>query len=261
MTTAGATLFLFPTWIYLFHQLGVMLFTNAIIAMFFSFFFLAPLLAIAGPVGFCICKRSVAESSDEIPRAEGKCGLDAFPIGQCVQVRNAGEAWQRGFVEGLDPATGALPLVRVDGSPEPLVWDEIKTEYSNKFDALDADDTDDVPGAPVDEDDRSSTPLEEFEAATDDSSGQHWGDLAPRPQGEVERASGGSNSLPLGTRKSQPVGGVEADLHKELAAVRESAAEAVRQAAAAEARARELEQRLRHVAGEEERVPTPGTIE
>jgi len=53
ITTAGATAFLFPTWIYLFHQMGVMLFVNVLIALFYTFFFLAPLLDICGPVGEC----------------------------------------------------------------------------------------------------------------------------------------------------------------------------------------------------------------
>jgi len=52
-TTAGSTAFLFPTWIYLFHQLGVMLCCNTLIALLYSFLFLAPLLLIAGPVGNC----------------------------------------------------------------------------------------------------------------------------------------------------------------------------------------------------------------
>merc|ERR1719473_2363683 len=51
MTTAGATAFLFPSWIYLFHQMGVMLFANVIIALMFTFFFLSPLLSICGHSG------------------------------------------------------------------------------------------------------------------------------------------------------------------------------------------------------------------
>lgn len=72
LTTAGATVFLFPTWIYLFHQLGVMLFLNTLIALFFTFFFLTPLLDAIGPVGhglqsgdiFCFCRRR-AEDTEE----------------------------------------------------------------------------------------------------------------------------------------------------------------------------------------------------
>mmetsp|Transcript_56703 Transcript_56703/g.132206 ORF Transcript_56703/g.132206 Transcript_56703/m.132206 type:complete len:303 (-) Transcript_56703:66-974(-) len=52
-TTAGATIFIFPTYIYLFYQLGVMLCVNTLIALFYCFFFLAPTLMICGPIGQC----------------------------------------------------------------------------------------------------------------------------------------------------------------------------------------------------------------
>lgn len=54
LTTAGATVFLFPTWIFLFQQLGVMLFTNTLIAVSLTFYFLSPLLISSGPVGVCM---------------------------------------------------------------------------------------------------------------------------------------------------------------------------------------------------------------
>ena len=52
-TTAGSTLFLFPTWIYLFYQLGVMMFANTILAVMYSFFFLSTLLMACGPTYGC----------------------------------------------------------------------------------------------------------------------------------------------------------------------------------------------------------------
>merc|ERR1712072_212225 len=52
-TTAGSTLFLFPTWIYLFYQLGVMMFANTILAVLFSFFFLSTILMLMGPTYDC----------------------------------------------------------------------------------------------------------------------------------------------------------------------------------------------------------------
>jgi hypothetical protein len=53
ITTAGATLFLFPTWIYLFYQLGVMMFANTVLAVMFSFFFLSTILMLMGPTNGC----------------------------------------------------------------------------------------------------------------------------------------------------------------------------------------------------------------
>jgi hypothetical protein len=52
-TTAGATLFLLPTWIYLFYQLGVMMLANTILAVLFSFFFLSTILMLMGPTYGC----------------------------------------------------------------------------------------------------------------------------------------------------------------------------------------------------------------
>ena len=53
VTTAGSTLFLFPTWIYLFYQLGVMMFANTVLAVLFSFFFLSTILMTCGPTHGC----------------------------------------------------------------------------------------------------------------------------------------------------------------------------------------------------------------
>ena len=41
------------TWIYLFFQLGVMMFANTILAVVFSFFFLSSMLMACGPTGGC----------------------------------------------------------------------------------------------------------------------------------------------------------------------------------------------------------------
>jgi len=49
VTTIGSVAFLFPCYIYLFVQLGVMIFVNMLLASLFTFFFLAPLLMVAGP--------------------------------------------------------------------------------------------------------------------------------------------------------------------------------------------------------------------
>lgn len=51
LTTAGATIFTMPCWIFLFFQLGVMLCMNTILGLTSTFFFLAPLLAVCGPTG------------------------------------------------------------------------------------------------------------------------------------------------------------------------------------------------------------------
>eukprot|EP00927_Polykrikos_kofoidii_P064738 TRINITY_DN6025_c0_g1_i1.p1 TRINITY_DN6025_c0_g1~~TRINITY_DN6025_c0_g1_i1.p1 ORF type:complete len:1457 (-),score=237.87 TRINITY_DN6025_c0_g1_i1:48-4064(-) len=53
LTTVAATVSLFPCWIYLFHQLGVMLFCNTIIGIIITFLWLCPMLLVAGPVGEC----------------------------------------------------------------------------------------------------------------------------------------------------------------------------------------------------------------
>jgi len=51
LTTAGSALFCMPCWIYLFVQLGIMLFMNTILSLTFTFLFLAPLLSVCGPTG------------------------------------------------------------------------------------------------------------------------------------------------------------------------------------------------------------------
>jgi hypothetical protein len=53
VTTAGSCIFLFFCHIFLFLQLGVMLFANCIIAVIFSLFFLSALMMVAGPLGKC----------------------------------------------------------------------------------------------------------------------------------------------------------------------------------------------------------------
>jgi len=53
VTTMGAVAFLFPCWIYLFVQLGIMIFTNSLVALLYTVLFLVPLLMIIGPVGRC----------------------------------------------------------------------------------------------------------------------------------------------------------------------------------------------------------------
>lgn len=53
VTTAGSCIFLFFCHIFLFLQLGVMLFANCIIAVVFSLFFLSALMMVAGPLGKC----------------------------------------------------------------------------------------------------------------------------------------------------------------------------------------------------------------
>eukprot|EP00746_Dinoflagellata_sp_MGD_P018815 gnl/MRDRNA2_/MRDRNA2_143667_c0_seq1.p1 gnl/MRDRNA2_/MRDRNA2_143667_c0~~gnl/MRDRNA2_/MRDRNA2_143667_c0_seq1.p1 ORF type:complete len:512 (+),score=63.43 gnl/MRDRNA2_/MRDRNA2_143667_c0_seq1:129-1538(+) len=50
-TTAGSTVFLWFCNIYIFKQLGIMMFANTTIAVLLTFFFLVPLLSKAGPVG------------------------------------------------------------------------------------------------------------------------------------------------------------------------------------------------------------------
>ena len=50
MTTASSSAFLFPCRIYLFIQLGVMLVSNTILAVFFALVFLVAMLMIGGPV-------------------------------------------------------------------------------------------------------------------------------------------------------------------------------------------------------------------
>jgi len=53
ITTAGSCIFLFFCHIFLFLQLGVMLFANCLIAVVFSLFFLSALMMVAGPLGRC----------------------------------------------------------------------------------------------------------------------------------------------------------------------------------------------------------------
>ena len=53
LTTAGSCIFLFFCHIFLFVQLGVMLFANALVALTYSLFFLSSTLMIMGPIGKC----------------------------------------------------------------------------------------------------------------------------------------------------------------------------------------------------------------
>ena len=53
MCTACSSTFLFPCWIYLFAQLGVMLFSSTVIIVIYTFFLQTPLLMLAGPTGDC----------------------------------------------------------------------------------------------------------------------------------------------------------------------------------------------------------------
>merc|ERR1712060_26125 len=50
ITTLAGTAFLLPCRILLFVKLGAMLFANALLSVTYTFFFLAPVLMIAGPV-------------------------------------------------------------------------------------------------------------------------------------------------------------------------------------------------------------------
>lgn len=51
LTTLGSVVFLWPCYIYLFVQLGMMIFANMLLATLYTFLFLAPLLMVAGPTG------------------------------------------------------------------------------------------------------------------------------------------------------------------------------------------------------------------
>jgi predicted RND superfamily exporter protein len=53
VTTAGSVIFLWPCWIVLFVQLGVMIFANMTLAVFYTFLFLCPVLMMFGPLGAC----------------------------------------------------------------------------------------------------------------------------------------------------------------------------------------------------------------
>merc|ERR1712190_106614 len=53
VTTSGATIFLLPCWIYLFVQLGVMMFLSTVLSLLFAKLFLAPILFVCGPSGQC----------------------------------------------------------------------------------------------------------------------------------------------------------------------------------------------------------------
>jgi len=59
VTTVGSVVFLWPCYISLFVQLGVMIFANMLIAVFMTFLFLAPLLMVAGPSGHGRSKGSI----------------------------------------------------------------------------------------------------------------------------------------------------------------------------------------------------------
>ena len=70
VTTGGACIFLFFTDIYLFYELGIMLFANTICAVLMSLVFLASLMMICGPVHGKISKGPSSEvSPDDIAAA------------------------------------------------------------------------------------------------------------------------------------------------------------------------------------------------
>jgi hypothetical protein len=53
ITTIGCVVFLWFCYIKLFVELGVMIFANMLLAIIYTFFFLVPVLIIAGPTGHC----------------------------------------------------------------------------------------------------------------------------------------------------------------------------------------------------------------
>merc|ERR1711918_32234 len=84
MGTAGSTVFLFFCHIWLFVQLGIMMFFNTLLALFFTFFFLSTLLMIAGPTGDCgdlysiiVCK-CFREGQKKVKPANSDDGEETF---------------------------------------------------------------------------------------------------------------------------------------------------------------------------------------
>jgi len=92
ITTAGSCIFLFFCHIFLFLQLGVMLFANCLIAVVFSLFFLSALMMIAGPLGRCgeigytltcgCCRKKESDGSTSITAVVPLQSVMAMPVQQ-----------------------------------------------------------------------------------------------------------------------------------------------------------------------------------
>ena len=80
LTTAGSSIFLLFCHIYLFHQLGVMMLTNTLVALAYTLFCLCPILVIAGPTQVCVCKRVLGRRARTTVESRESLGIE-FPGG------------------------------------------------------------------------------------------------------------------------------------------------------------------------------------
>ena len=76
LTTAGSSIFLLFCHIYLFHQLGVMMLTNTLVALAYTLFCLCPILVIAGPTQVCVCKRVLGRRARTTVESRESLGIE-----------------------------------------------------------------------------------------------------------------------------------------------------------------------------------------
>jgi hypothetical protein len=110
-TTIGCAVFLWPCYIYLFVQLGVMIFANMLLALIYSFFFLCPLLMVAGPTGywcsFYACCPRHSRRARKLKRSGGGVDLDASadakPQGEGFTPQNSDTGAGTGLALTVEP--------------------------------------------------------------------------------------------------------------------------------------------------------------
>merc|ERR1712166_307305 len=121
ITTAGSCIFLFFCHIFLFLQLGVMLFANCLIAVVFSLFFLSALMMIAGPLGRCgeigytltcgCCRKKESDGSTSITAVVPLQSVMAMPVQQNMGNGFIPNSLQGGEGEGEQKGEGKGEVV------------------------------------------------------------------------------------------------------------------------------------------------------
>jgi len=113
-TTIGCAVFLWPCYIYLFVQLGVMIFANMLLALLYSFLFLCPLLMVAGPTGywcsFYACCQRHSRRARKLKRSGGGVELDALAVAHPQGEAFTPQDSDTGAGTGLALAVEPMPL-------------------------------------------------------------------------------------------------------------------------------------------------------
>ena len=129
LTTAGSCIFLFFCHIFLFVQLGVMLFCNCLIALFFAQLFLSSILMVMGPL-----------EDQGSPRWCLTFGCCKGMLGMCKRNQTAGAEVSTPTTTAVVPITPEAQPVIDDGfkalEPPPLSIDQTEEERKGMEDRV-----------------------------------------------------------------------------------------------------------------------------